>query len=338
MVQPAWRCLLCGKELPRDAASNDEATGIEERHLCGRCRDKIEEDRSAAERRAREAIAFLGAKVTRRLELGGPILRFDVISPDKKAWSAHALDLGPSAAQRYVELSKRALELDDPGILRARAVREVLGVLVILTDPIAGKPASEIVVRDGPLAPGEARAAALVLARAFAHARQKGVTSLAIRPSLVLLGAGGAKALDVGLAPGLVEAGRSRVELGRSVPSYDAPETLGMRETSPRATVFSVAAVAHFLMTGEAPIELRSHGRRVRAAPLASRKEIPAELAQLLDAALAQDPQERLAGPEELAKALEAVAAPAAPPRNPLQTTRFMKATDLEAFDEETGE
>ncbi len=333
MVRPAWRCLLCGVELAPDAASNDEATGIEERHLCARCRGRIEEDRSAAEQRAREAIADLGVAVTKRYALGGPILRFEVVTADGKRRAAHALDLGPAAARRYVELSKRALDLDDPGILRARALRETRGVLVALTDPIDGKPASEVVLRDGPLASPQAQGAAAVLARAFAHARAKGVTSLAIRPSLVLLGEKGVKTLDVGLAPGLVEAGRSRVELGRSVPCYDAPEAQGVRESSPRATVFSVAAVAHFLLTGEPPVELRSRGRRVRGVALATRREVPGDLARILDAALSDDPAARPESPLDLARALEALAFVPGPRRSAgarTQTMRRLEPEDLE--------
>jgi serine/threonine protein kinase len=333
MTQPSWRCLLCGVELPPDAASNDEATGIEERHLCARCRGRIKEDRSAAEKRAREAIAELGVAVTKRYELVGPILRFEVVAPEGKRRAAHALDLGPAAARRYIELSKRALDLDDPGILHARALHETRGVLVVVTDPLEGRPSSEVVLRDGPLAAPQAQSVVAALARAYAHARAKGVTSLAIRPSLVLLGEKGVKALDVGLAPGLVEAGRSRVDIGRSMPCYDAPEAQSGRESPPRATVFSIAAVAHFLLTGERPVELRSRGRRVRGEPLSSRREVPGDLARILDAALSDDPAQRPESPLDLARALEALSFVPGPRRSTgarTQTMRRLDPKDLE--------
>jgi serine/threonine protein kinase len=339
-MQPAWKCLLCGVELPKNAASNDEATGVEERHLCARCRGRIEEDRTAAENRAREAIQVHGARVAKRFELGGPILRFEVHAPDGKKWAAHALDLGPSTARRYVELSRLALELDHPGILRARALREAKGVLVVISDPIAGKPAAELVLREGPLDPEPTVRATIVLARAYAHAREKGVTAFAIRPNLVLLGDGQVKALDVGLAPGLIEAGRSRVELGRSVPSYDAPEALGVRETQPQATVYSVAAVAHFLLTGEAPVELRSQGRRVRAPLIISREEVPAELAKILDAALDDDPLMRPESLEAFAASLEAFAKKGSKrmQRAYSEPTQITRAFDLDALEREAGD
>src|SRR5262249_46598916 len=156
-------------ELLFDVVLNDDATGVEERHLCARCRSRIEEDRSAAEERARDALGSLGATATKRFELGGPILRFEVATRDGKRWAAHAVALGPTAARRYVELSKRALDLDHPGILKARAVREAKGVLIVLTDAIVGRPAAEVVLRDGPLGPDEARAATVVLCQAMAH-------------------------------------------------------------------------------------------------------------------------------------------------------------------------
>jgi serine/threonine protein kinase len=343
-ARPAWKCLLCGIDLPPDAASTDEATGVEERHLCARCRSHIEQDRSAGEERARVAIESLGAQPMRRFELGGHILRFEVVTRDGKRWAAHAIDIGPSAAPRYVELSKKALDLDHPGILRARAVREAKGVLIVLTDPVAGRPADGVVLRDGPLPAEEVKHVAMVLAQAFAHARSRGVLALAIRPSHVLIGDGRVvKALDVGLAPGLVEAGRSRVELGRAVPCYDAPEAAGVREPFPTATVFSVAAVAHFLLTGEAPVEVRSQNRRVKADPLSGREGIPAELAKVLDRALDDDPKKRPQTPESFADELHMIGRIALPPPpKPVERTQTFKAFDIQqfalGFDEESDE
>ncbi|MBI3722698.1 protein kinase [bacterium] len=320
LAAPLWKCLLCGIDLPNDAGSSDEATKIEERHLCARCRARMEEDRASGEKRAREAIAALGVSVSRRLELGGPILRFEAEGsvsrpgqpPRQRKLAAHALDLGPSAAKLYVERSKTALSLDHPGLLLAHAVRASEGVLVIVTDPVEARTASEIVLREGVLASETARRATVLLARAVSYARTQGVTSVAIRPGLVLLKPNGqARLMDVGLAPGLVEAGRSRVEMGRSMPSYEAPEAAGVREMTPRALVYSIAAVGHFLLTGEAPLELRSGGRRVTATPLRERNEVPPELARVLDRALQQEPEKRYASLEDLVTALDALAPPA---------------------------
>jgi serine/threonine protein kinase len=309
LMAPAWKCLLCGVELPRDAGSTDDATGVEERHLCARCRSRMEEDRNSAEKRAREAIASLGGTVVKRIEIGGPILRFEVESQDKRKLAAHALDLGPSAAGLYVERSKAAMTLDHPGILKARAVMAASGVLVIVTDPVTTRTAAETILREGPLTPEAARRATITLAKACAHARSRGVTAIALRPQLVLLSKRGEpQLLDAGLAPALVEAGRSRVELGRSIPTYDAPESLGVRENTTGAVVYSLAACAHFFLTGEAPVELRSAGRRVSQPALATRPEIPPPLAQILDRALELDPGKRPAGPEELASLLESLA------------------------------
>ncbi len=303
----------------------------------------MEEDRASGEKRAREAIAALGVSVLRRLELGGPILRFDAEGdvsrpgelPRHRKLAAHALDLGPSAARLYVEKSKTALSLDHPAILRAHAVRATEGELVIVTDPVEAKTASDVVLREGVLLPEHARRATLALARAVSYARTHGVTSIAVRPGLVLLKPGGqARLMDVGLAPGLVEAGRSRVEMGRSLPSYEAPEAAGVRETTPRAFVYSVAAVGHFLLTGEAPLELRSGGRRVAAAPLRERTGLPQELARVLDRALDHDPEKRFADLDALAQELDALAPPA-PVAEPVPAPDVNRVTHVLRFPQE---
>ena len=310
LYQPLWKCLLCQVELPRNAGTGDHATGVEERHLCGRCRARIEEDRETAERRARQALVSLGVSVVRRLDLPGPILRFEVTSPSGERLGAHALDLGPSAAHRYVELSKTALKLDNPGVLRARSVKTANGILAFITDPVDGRTAADQVLRDGPIAVRPAVRATIVLARALAHVRAKGIVNVAVRPGLVLLSKKNEpRLLDAGLPPGLVDGGRSRVELGRSHATYEPPEAESAGVAAgPRGLVYSVAGVAYFLLTGEPPAELRSGSRRVAAAPLASRPEaIPAKLARALDTALAEDPDERPADLEELARGLESI-------------------------------
>src|SRR5262249_46789475 len=144
------------------------------------------------------------------------------------------------------------------------------GVFLLVTDAVGDdRTAEEVVYRAGPLDPERACRVAALLARAVDHARGKGA-SLVVRPSLLLLPRVGtaARLLDAGLAPALVEAGRSGVELGRAQPRYEAPEEAGgVRDAGPRAAVHAIAATAFFLLAAEPPALERSGGRDA-AAPL----------------------------------------------------------------------
>ena len=80
-------------------------------------------------------------------------------------------------------------------------------------------------------------------------------------------------------------------------PMYMAPELLsGARHARPSADVFGLGVLAFLLLTGEHPFpERRTEARDVREAPsvASKRPDVPEELAAIVDAALALDPEHR---------------------------------------------
>ena len=101
---------------------------------------------------------------------------------------------------------------------------------------------------------------------------------------------------------------------------FMAPEVLAEQPASPRSDVYSVGVLLYRLVTGKYPVEGRtlddiraSHmfGKRVPAT--AHRPDLPAAFLEVLDCALAPDPQKRCASAGELLEMLAPIGLRAAP-------------------------
>ena len=139
-----------------------------------------------------------------------------------------------------------------------------------------------------------------------------------MRPDLVLVDASGLPCLlDVGLAPGLVEAAKSRDEF-RARPCHDAPESEGAGALSLRGAVYAIGATLSFALTGSPVAELRGT-ERFEHLPLTMVSTIPGPLAELLAKATAYEPAERVPDPATLRQALEGASPGPIPPEYRIQ-------------------
>jgi serine/threonine-protein kinase len=174
----------------------------------------------------------------------------------------------------------------------------------------------------GPLAPGRAAYLLRQLCGALAEAHAAGMVHRDLKPGNILVAALGgerdvAKLLDFGLVQDhSATASDDRITRAGTVlgtPSYMCPEQAAGESVDPRGDVYSLGAVAFFMLTGRPPFEGTTVGKLLTAhltqpAPdvRALRPDVPAELAAVVARCLAKDPKERYQSAAELEAALAA--------------------------------
>lgn len=170
-------------------------------------------------------------------------------------------------------------------------------------------------LRRNRLAPGHALRLCAEAARGLELLHRQGLVHRDVSPGNILL-----KQTPVGLRVLLADlgvaasrsTGRDGVTAG--TPAYMAPEQARGEALDHRSDIYSMAAVTHALLTGEAPFagttlaEVAARDAALGPAPLTARLGTPAALDALLTRALSSDPAHRPGSALELADELDAIA------------------------------
>jgi tRNA A-37 threonylcarbamoyl transferase component Bud32 len=251
----------------------------------------------------------------------------------------------------------RAEQADDPEVLR-RFEREVQataalthpntvqiydygigddGTFFYVMEYLPGMSLHQEVERGGPMPPARAVHILHQVAGALVEAHAAGLTHRDIKPGNVMLCERGgiadvAKLLDFGLVvsrlDGVNDSRITQAGMILGTPAYMSPEQCAGEEQPGEASdIYSLGAVAYFLLTGQAPFEGRgpmqiiaAHLREVPRAPRELQPAITVELDALVMRCLAKSPSERVASAREFEQALTVLRA-------------GMKWTDREARD-----
>ena len=203
------------------------------------------------------------------------------------------------------------------------------GTYYYVMEYLPGMSLADLVARHGPLPPGRAVYLARQVALALVEAHAAGLIHRDIKPSNVVAARRGgmddvAKLLDFGLVrppsggdgPPVAASGEGQI-LG--TPLYMSPEqATGSRNLDARSDIYSLGAVAYFLLTGRPPFDaatpieaIIAHARDPVAPPSARRPEVAADLDAVVLRCLAKDPADRFPTAEALEIALGRCAAAA---------------------------
>jgi serine/threonine protein kinase len=217
---------------------------------------------------------------------------------------------------RFRQEARAAGRLLHPNIVTLLDYGEEGGIPFLAMEFIEGESLDIVLKRSGrlPYADAIAIITQILSALDFAHAHR--VTHRDVKPSNILLTkAGLAKLTDFGIAH--IEAsdltGAGDV-LG--TPSYMAPEQLAGQPVDPRADQFSTATVFFELLSGVKPFHGKSLAesmlnmeRRGPSDLCALKPEVPPALKQVIEKALAFNPEDRYATSAEFSKAIAGAAA-----------------------------
>jgi serine/threonine protein kinase len=214
----------------------------------------------------------------------------------------------PARKSRFLQEARAASALDHPNVVRLYDIANDSGTDFLVMEFVEGRSLDKLIARNGvPLR--EAVDYATQIAGALAAAHAAGIVHRDIKPANVMVTAGSlVKVLDFGLAK-LVERASgpedetltqqsALTEAGTVVGTveYMSPEQARARPLDQRTDIFSAGVILYEMVTGKRPFRGNSPVDTMLAVVHDSTPPLtgqPAELQEILDKALAKDPNER---------------------------------------------
>jgi hypothetical protein len=212
-------------------------------------------------------------------------------------------EIASSDAGRVAREAQAAARLNHPGIVTLYELGSEDGRALLVSELVEGATLAEL-ARSGDLSDREVAEFGADVCEALAHAHERGVIHRDVKPQNVIVrvddGAGRrAKLMDFGIAslvgaPTLTATGEVVGTL-----AYMAPEQAEGREASEPADVYSLALTLYECWTGFNPVARETPAQTAREIgnPIPSvleyRPDLPAHLADCLDACLDPDPELR---------------------------------------------
>jgi serine/threonine protein kinase len=220
--------------------------------------------------------------------------------------------------KRFEREARIAAGLDHPNIIPLYAVEQVGDFHYFTMKYVAGKSLEELLA-GGPLPADQARRILAQAAAGLGHAHQRGVIHRDVKPpNLMLDEAGRVLITDFGISKALL-AETQYTSTGQMVgtPSYLSPEQAQSLPVDGRSDQYSLACVGYRMVVGRLPLGAESfHAmmfKHIYEMPKPAREaspEVPADLSDALQRALAKDPAARFPSMEEFAAAVSAEAGP----------------------------
>jgi len=184
------------------------------------------------------------------------------------------------------------------------------GTFYYVMEYLPGLSLAELVEKHGPLPPARAIHLLMQTCDALAEAHSHGLIHRDIKPGNIFSAQRGgvndvAKLLDFGLAkPISTQSGSIQLTQEGSItgsPLFMSPEqAIGDNEPDARSDIYSLGAVAYFLLTGVPPFEgdkaikiIFAHAQQKVVPPSHLRSDIPADIERVVLRCLAKDPADR---------------------------------------------
>jgi predicted Ser/Thr protein kinase len=202
-----------------------------------------------------------------------------------------------SLRRRFLREAQSMATLSHPALPRIYDVAEEPAPHFVM-EFIEGHSLQEVYEEDGIQAPEDVRSWLLKAADGLTHAHERGIVHRDIKPdNLMLEATGQVRVIDFGIA--LVEESTRVTKEGFFVGTmgFISPEQLAHGQVDERADVYSLAATGYFLLSGKYPYTTPQLAVGEGFTPTPLPEEVPADLAEALQAALDMKPEGR---PEDM--------------------------------------
>lgn len=222
--------------------------------------------------------------------------------------------------EQFQQEARLAASIDHPAVVPIYEAGEADGTLFVAMRWVDGLDLRQILKQGGELEPDRAVEIASRVAEALQATHEAGLVHRDVKPSNILVEGGRVYLSDFGLARATAGSEALTQPAGFiGTADYAAPELLDdKRAVDGRADVYGLGCVLFEMLTGSMPFpadgllaKLQAHAHADPPTPSALRPELPAGLDEVVHRALAKDPADRYATPQELdAAAREALARP----------------------------
>lgn len=226
---------------------------------------------------------------------------------------------------RFQRETKLAARLAHPNIVTVYEAERLGAIQMLVLEFIEGANLAELIKERGPMPVAVSCEMIRQAAMGLQYLHEQGMVHRDIKPANLMLTDGGqVKLLDLGLAMLKVEeaptSGLTRPHQLLGTVDFGAPEQWeDSHGVDIRADIYSLGCTLYFLLAGQAPFsgsrfttvmkQMRAHSQESVPPIRESRKDVPEELAAVLERMLAKSPADRFATPGDLARALEPFAA-----------------------------
>jgi serine/threonine protein kinase len=208
-----------------------------------------------------------------------------------------------------------AARLMDPHVVTIYDVGEDQGRPFLVMELVDGTTLAQQLARRGPFSAPEARDIAVQVLDGLAAAHDQELVHRDVKPSNVLIDrAGTAKLADFGIAKALADATSALTVTGQvlGTPRYLAPEQAAGRGATAQSDLYGVGLLLYEMLAGATPfqgtsLELALAHQQAPVPPLGKqRPDVPADLVQIIERALAKDPVQRYPSAAAMRDALTA--------------------------------
>jgi serine/threonine-protein kinase len=221
---------------------------------------------------------------------------------------------------RFLREAETAARLNHPNIVPIFSVDEREGLAWFVMALVEGESIGDRVRNRGSMSFADVRRVIREVADALAYAHDRGVVHRDIKPDNILLDSQTGRALvtDFGIARAATEGESRLTATGTAIgtPAYMSPEQCaGERNLDGRSDLYSLGAVACYMLTGQPPFDgpstpvIMMKQVTERPAPISRyRHDVPRDLERIVMKLLEKDPADRFDDGSQLIAALEGAA------------------------------
>ncbi len=310
--------------------------GIVTRRQLKRVAESLEAYRPAQQIPGYQILSWLGAGAmarvckARQLSLDRPV----AIKILPRRYSEN-----PEYVERFYKEGQAAAKLNHPNIVQAIDVGEAGGYHYFVMEYVEGHTLYDELAKGKVFSEAEALRIIIQIARALAHAHERGLIHRDVKPKNIMITEDGSvKLADMGLARLATDEQAAQAEAGRAfgTPYYISPEQIrGEVDIDFRADIYSLGATLYHLVTGRVPFEgptpaavMHKHLKEPLTPPDHINTSLSVGLGEVVEVMMAKRREDRYPSTKDLLVDLEAVARG----EPPLQVRKALDANVLSAL------